>query len=277
MHAVQHDILPYTRSFNPYLQPLDRVVNKVVKDQLRDEYAQILLDQDEEDISIDVLRNRVITWVDKIWNGPESRITPGLIINSFKACGIQNSLDESEDDLLAVVPEDPEEKKEDEGEVKEREESENEALEDNEKIKESEGEEKEDEKGESDEKEKESEGEISSGAVSGSEGSSKSKESDFDPCTENEVASSQDSSMSSYDSLEGSEEEEKSSIHEEEEEKVLHGSKVFQSEFAEESEGSTPMEVGIPKTEEVSHSESMEIEQVFTYLFEEVLQGLCIL
>lgn len=81
-----------------YLQPPDVVWSKSFKGNLRVAWQMDAQDEDKEMTSGGNLKTPalLVTWIISAWQ----EITPEMIRKSFKDCGIINTCDGSEDDLI---------------------------------------------------------------------------------------------------------------------------------------------------------------------------------
>ena len=80
-------------------QPMDRCVNKPFKEAIRqswEEWMRMPRALTKQGNLKQPTRQDVIGWVSKAWRG----IRVDLLVKSFLVCGISNSLDDSQDDLV---------------------------------------------------------------------------------------------------------------------------------------------------------------------------------
>ena len=80
------------------LQPLDVSINQPFKDAIRHQYetaCSVFKSVDYQKVT----REALLDWVIKVWENNET-ISPQIVKNSFKFCGISNNLDGSEDELF---------------------------------------------------------------------------------------------------------------------------------------------------------------------------------
>ena len=78
-----------TSGLTRYLQPLDIVVNRLIKNALKEVYSNYCIEKGVE--LVKVAKTTMIDWICKIWLN-EKIITQEMIYKSFRCTGIANNL-----------------------------------------------------------------------------------------------------------------------------------------------------------------------------------------
>lgn len=97
LKEIEGNIVYIPQGLTRFLQPLDFSINKLVKDAMKKRYVKYCLEKGEPNTKIS--RETVINWIEDIWYN-NIDVSAETIVNSFKKCGISNSLDGKEDDLF---------------------------------------------------------------------------------------------------------------------------------------------------------------------------------
>ena len=94
------DVAVIPGGLTPVLQPLDKCLNKPLKDSVRNKYLAWMISGPLECTPSGKkkppTRNLVLRWVNEAWR----EIPAEMVMKSFKTCGISNALDGTEDDEL---------------------------------------------------------------------------------------------------------------------------------------------------------------------------------
>ena len=99
LKGPNRDITYIPGGLTRFLQPLDVVINKPFKENLRELYISHCINNGENNIKIS--RSKMIDFICTIWYDM-NKITKDMIYNSFRATGIANKINHSEDHLFSA-------------------------------------------------------------------------------------------------------------------------------------------------------------------------------